>query len=402
MVFAFCPPLGGQKMKAKPEKVGEETTLPAHDTFCFAKVRDADAICDLYRKVYDRSYPLPFGMDLKFTKDAIRDDKRWIVFIVKDKKNSLVIGAINFEIDQNHDITIIQGLVIDPEYRKGNLGSELVSEGTKRAFEIKKTINSIFGAARVINRAPQKICLQSGYLPFGLYPNIYYISDFETLALVVTHRKEVLENRASGYWIPSYMQSLYQSVDQSLGVNHFYPCRELSIQNECELLDEDFELEKYTYKDSSEFKKELTTPLFKPTHKIKGDEGEELYLYLNEAGKHASIVGTSTLNLSNEFLVRVTKALQSYGINYIQTYIRGDQCELIDAFVSQGYITSAIYPAMKKEKSDYFDYVVLSQSLHPTDFTNATFEKSFYPFLESYLKLGYMKKLKELNFFKVA
>jgi RimJ/RimL family protein N-acetyltransferase len=389
-------------MRAKSNKVDEVVTLPAHYKFCFAKAKDAEVICDLYRKVYDRSYPLLFGMDLQFTKNAINDDKRWIVFIVKDETSSLIIGAINFEIDQNHDLAIIQGLVIDPKFRKGNLGSELVSEGTKRALELKSKIKSIFGAARVINRAPQKICLQSGYLPFGIYPNIYYISDFETLALVVTHRKEVLENRASGYWIPPYMQSLYQSIDQSLGVNHFYPCRELSMQSDFEFLDEDFELEKYTYKDSRKFKKELTTPLFKPTHKIKGDQGKELYIYLNESGKHASIIGTSTLNLSCELIARVTKTLQSHGINYIQTYIRGDQCELIDAFVSQGYITSAIYPAMKKEKSGYFDYVVLSQSFHPIEFINATFEKRFYPFLESYLKLGYMKKLKELNFFKVA
>ncbi len=348
--------------------------------------KDAEAICTLYHKIYDKSYPLPFGTDFNFTKEALQNKKKWMVFLVVSPDSSKVIGVINLEVDNTHELAIIQGLVIDLDHRKGNLGSKLVREASQAAFKFNKSIQSVYGTARVINKAPQKICLQSGYKAYGFYPNMYYINDFESMALIVKHRKETLANRASGYWIPSYLEDIYRSANKIIGSKNIYPCRETYLVEKKAAMKK-VHIEDYQVNGEEKLKNEFFTPLFKMTHRVLGPKGETLYLYINPYSKHASIIGGSTLKISSAFLFNLINELKLKGINYIQTYIRADQYHLMNKFVAQSFIPSAIYPAMKKIKGSFYDYIVFSYTNESVDLSQVTFEKSFYPYVESYLKL---------------
>jgi hypothetical protein len=79
-------------------------------------------------------------------------------------------------------------------------------------------------------------------------------------------------------------------------------------------------------------------------------------------------------------------AMKEIGIYYIETLVRVDYFETICFLTENRFLPSAIYPAMREEEGKMHDYVLLTRTMVPLDFSDAQIHDCFRPYVQQYAK----------------
>jgi hypothetical protein len=113
----------------------------------------------------------------------------------------------------------------------------------------------------------------------------------------------------------------------------------------------------------------------------------ELYATFSKKDHYCVIITAtqSIVDMGNRFK-RMIFEMKELGIYYVETLVRTDAHEAIEFLVYNRFLPSAIYPAMKEVDGKMQDYVLLTRTMVPIDFSELAIDKAFKPYVTNYSK----------------
>ena len=76
--------------------------------------------------------------------------------------------------------------------------------------------------------------------------------------------------------------------------------------------------------------------------------------------------------------------MKEVGIYYVETLVRMDNFETIAFLTENKFLPSAVYPAMREEEGNMHDYVLLTRTMVPLDFSEMSVAPQIQPYLDQY------------------
>ncbi|MBF0206877.1 MAG: hypothetical protein HQK53_08285, partial [Oligoflexia bacterium] len=127
-------------------------------------------------------------------------------------------------------------------------------------------------------------------------------------------------------------------------------------------------------------------PFHRPNLLIVGQRSEvEIYATYNEKDHYCVVIACNQKlsNLRKKFK-RLVLDMKDYGISYIETLVPLDCHEELCFYLDNGFIPSALYPAMREFSGQTHDYLLLTRTMEPLDFRGINIHHSFRPFINQY------------------
>ncbi|MEJ8646259.1 hypothetical protein WKI68_43470 [Streptomyces sp. MS1.HAVA.3] len=128
-------------------------------------------------------------------------------------------------------------------------------------------------------------------------------------------------------------------------------------------------------------------PLHTPNVLLTPEDGRfEVYAYLNRAGGYGCLLTAHPdPAAAATHLEPVTRALARAGAGYVEALVPLAHQEALSAFLAQGFVAGALYPAMRADGDGFHDYAVLSRSSERIDFRGVAVEPPLQPYLDCYV-----------------
>jgi hypothetical protein len=79
--------------------------------------------------------------------------------------------------------------------------------------------------------------------------------------------------------------------------------------------------------------------------------------------------------------------LRSLGISYVEVLIGAGRFDSLEVLLRAQFLPSALYPAMREVDGLTYDYVVMTRTMEPLDFSGMAVEQSLKPFVDQYVAL---------------
>jgi len=212
----------------------------------------------------------------------------------------------------------------------------------------------------------------------------------------------VLENRQYIYTISPKLKPLLKISNRILGKKRClsqkknesvcvtYDLKFSPVENDFEfVLAPQFVKKRFQKTFPKEFRDKEFTPFEAPNLLITATESDfELYAHLSQKDHYCAIIGTNQEieELGANNLKRLIFKMKDYGINYIEVLIRLDNDKAINCFLENQFLPSAICPAFKQEDNQYMDFIFLSRTMQPLDFSGMQVSENFKGYIDQYVK----------------
>jgi RimJ/RimL family protein N-acetyltransferase len=370
-----------------------------------ASFDDANALLQLYFKVYGGSYPVAIATDRARMLEAIASDHyHWLT--AKNRVTGNVVGSVIFELDRVSKIGKVGGLVVDPDVRGRGVAGELVSEGLKELFSERCSLNSIYATARTQSVAPQLLLLKRGFTPLGIFPNAHKVTDYETLALCAKFRPGVLERRTPVQSVPDKLAPILSIASKQLGIK--YDCELVPGTRSVPGNELKFELVHAPRHVERLFLERCNDPYdrFYPFHKpnlmlVSLDGKIEIFAHFSPRDRYCTLINaSSSIPYLSGRMKGLLTLLKEFGISYIETLIGLNRTASISTLLEERFLPSALYPAMREVNGELQDFVLLSRTLEPLNFSGMEIAQSFKPYIDQYVELWKQMHLETLEIFK--
>jgi RimJ/RimL family protein N-acetyltransferase len=179
-----------------------------------ARLADVDDLLRLYRRAHGANYPIAMGTDPDVMAAEIEAaHTTWLVW----RRDGQVVASITGHVESADRLGKIAGLVVDPAAQGGGIAHHAVGQITGRMLASGE-VDSVYGTARTIHLAPQRVCLRNGFHPLGLVPNLFKHAKRETMTLLARHRDGVLEQRAEVHKVPASLRKLVTATHARIGL----------------------------------------------------------------------------------------------------------------------------------------------------------------------------------------
>ncbi|MFI9388462.1 GNAT family N-acetyltransferase [Kutzneria sp. NPDC052558] len=362
--------------------------------FARAELADIGDLLQLYRRVYGTSYALPLGTDPEVMAAEIASD-RTIWLVARDPATHRLLASIMATVDPADRMGKLQGLVVDPEHRRGGIAHDAV--GTLADMVLAQGLaDSVYGTARTTSTAPQRICQRNGFHAMGIFPNLRKADRHETMVLLTRYREGVLDQRHPVARVPAELAGLIDAVEQQI------PWRRrpeiaaaptarpvpAPTPSTVELVD----APRFVLK---RFDEMVTDPVrrFYPFHTpnvmlTDTEAGYELYAHLSPGDGYCTLVGAAPTPMAvADHLDRIITQLNNFGAYYVESLVPMDAFEELTALLGNGFLPVAAYPAMRRDGELFRDYVVMARTMQPLDLRGLAIDNAFRPFTEQYIDL---------------
>ncbi|GAB4012916.1 MAG: hypothetical protein Fur0010_09180 [Bdellovibrio sp.] len=363
-----------------------------------ASLSDVEELLGLYVSVYGNDYPLPIGTDKEVMQNALKDPNKFLWLVMRDQERSIIAGSCIVEIDQDYKIGKVTGVAVSQNYRQCGIARKMIDYAVDIVLEEKRSVHSLYATSRTVSIGSQKMLLDNNFIPLGIFPNARKIKTYETLTLVGKFAKGVLEKRARVERIPEVIQPLYRICNEETKANWFPEIVEacpLPEQKVDELDDENFEFifaPKFVERRFDEVfngdKESTFYPFHHPNLIISGCKSEfEIYASFSKKDHYCVwITSNRTLRELGNKMKKLIFALKEIGIYYIEVLVRSDYFETICYLTENRFLPSAIYPAMREENGQMHDYILLTRTMVPLDFSDTQIHPKFKPYINQYAK----------------
>jgi len=181
-----------------------------------ATENDVFQISQLYFDVYQGSYPEPLMKDFNLIRNFIRSDAGFW-FITKNR-NQEIVGSVLAVYDKENRIAKAFGAVVRVECRGHGMMEDLLSYGINYLKEHTDGVDVFYSTTRTVNEAAQTLTEKLGFKKLGIFPNAHRTNDYETHCLAAIISQEALEKRHTDYKIHHDLASLYNVVQNELGI----------------------------------------------------------------------------------------------------------------------------------------------------------------------------------------
>lgn len=367
-----------------------------------ARLDDIDDLLKLYRRAHGANYPIAMGTDPDVMAAEIEAEHTvWLVW----RDGGRVVASITGHIEADDRMGKMAGLVVDPGAQGGGIAHHAVAQISDRMLGSGR-IDSLYGTARTVHIAPQRVCLRNGFHALGLVPNLFKHARRETMALLAKHRDGVLDRRAEVHKVPQSLEKLVTAAHRRIGLPtlpEFVEDADVPAAEPSRL--EVVEAPQFVQR---HFERNLNDPArrFYPLHRpnvLLADEqgGYQIYGHLNRHDGYCTIFGaTPSPQALLPHLGGVIDTLAGLGAPHVETLVPLHEFDELSALLAFGFLPVALYPAMRRDGDLFHDYVVMVHTPQPPDFRGLTIDEAFRPFTEQYIELWTQKFLNTNGVFR--
>jgi len=368
--------------------------------FTSVHLDDVDGLLALYRRVYGRSYALPLGTDPEVMAHEIASPlTSWLV--AREPGSGRIVGSILGTLDPAEGLGKLQGLVIHPDARGSGLAHQAVKQLSDLMLTGDQPADSVYGTARTNSTAPQRTCLQSGFHPLGIFPNLRKAERHETMVLLARYREGVLDRRLPVPKVPAALGGLVRALNGALGrpdlplpeiVDEPLHAGASSSSTKTGLDVELIDAPQFVLRRMAEEvpdPEERFYPFHTPNVMLSAADGAyEVFAQLNPSDGYCTLIGaTPGLAALGDDLGPLIDRLAEYGASYIETLLPMDRYDDLRLLLAHGFLPAAAYPAMRRQGDGFRDHVVMARTMQPLDFRGLAIDAAFQPFTEQYIEL---------------
>ncbi|MFD9369403.1 GNAT family N-acetyltransferase [Streptomyces sp. NPDC060020] len=353
---------------------------------------DIAELRQLYYAVYGPHYPVALGTDPAEMARLIEDPfSLWLVGRCADTGALTASAAIHGE--PGSRIGRLEGIAVHPEHRSAGLAATLTEALCAGMLDTGR-LDSVYATVRTVSSGPQRVVARNGFRPLGILPNAVDLRSRESLALYARHSAGVLDRRIPVTEVPAPLLPLLRTAEAALGIRYpgvradAGPLPEPAPHGAAERLEmiEAPAFVRRRFRERFPCAQGWFYPLHTPNVLLTPEDGRfEVYAYLNRAGGYASLLTAHPdPAAAAAYLEPVTRALARAGAGYVEALVPLAHREALSAFLAQGFVAGALYPAMRADGDGFHDYAVLSRSSERIDFRGVAVEPPLQPYLDCY------------------
>ncbi|WP_369373811.1 GNAT family N-acetyltransferase [Streptomyces sp. cg36] len=352
---------------------------------------DIAELRQLYYAVYGPHYPAALGTDPAEMARLIQDpNSLWLVGRCPDTGALAASAAIHGE--RGSRIGRLEGLAVHPDHRAGGLAAAL-TEALCAGMLDSGRLDSVYATVRTVSAGPQRVVARNDFRPLGVLPNAVDLSSRESLALYARHSAGVLDRRLPVPEVPAALLPLLRAAERCLDVSYAdtraadpLPALRHGRAERLEMIEAPAFVRRRFHErfpDAGAW----FYPLHSPNVLLTPDDGGfEVYAYFNRTGRYCSLLAAHPdPAAAAACLESVTSTLTRAGAGYVEALVPLAHHEVLAAFLAQGFVAGALYPAMRAEGAGFHDYVVLSRSTAQIDFRGVVVEPALQPYLDCFL-----------------
>ncbi|MFB6561198.1 GNAT family N-acetyltransferase [Streptomyces sp. NPDC058682] len=354
---------------------------------------DIAELRQLYYAVYGPHYPVALGTDPAEMARLIADPHSlWLVARCADTGALTASAAIHGEAGSRTGR--LEGIAVHPEHRSAGLAAALTEALCAGMLDTGR-LDSVYATVRTVSAGPQRVVARNGFRPLGILPNAVDLSSRESLALYARHAAGVLDRRIPVTEVPAPMLPLLRTAESALGIDYpgvraaAGPLPEPAPHTAVERLEviEAPAFVRRRFRERFPGAGGWFYPLHTPNVLLTPEDGRfEVYAYLNRAGGYGCLLTAHPdPAAAAAHLEPVTRALARAGAGYVEALVPLAHHEALSAFLAQGFVAGALYPAMRADGDGFHDYAVLSRSSERIDFRGVAVEPPLQPYLDCYV-----------------
>lgn len=362
-----------------------------------AVLQDVAELRQLYFEVYGHGYPVPLGSDPAEMRRLISDPHtHWLV--ARRPGGGELAGSAVVRTDPGSRIGKLLGLAVHPVHRQGGLARRLTGAVCDDALA-SGALDSIYTTVRVVTEGPQHIVVRNGFSPLGLMANAVEVAGCESLALFVRYAENVLSRREHVPCVPAPLAPLLAAAEDSSGIGYsavrpidapgggLLPGPVVPSTAAMEVVSAPSFVQRRfleTFPDPAG----RFFPLHSPNTILTPEDGAfEAYAELDPVAGSCSLIAVhpypaAMANALEPLMTTVTRA----GVDYVETLLPLSDTAALSAFLTAGFLPSALYPAMRRIGDRFHDYVVLSRTNRQIDFRTTAVSALVQPYLSAYLR----------------
>ncbi|MGW6978935.1 GNAT family N-acetyltransferase [Streptomyces sp. NPDC054932] len=354
---------------------------------------DIAELRQLYYAVYGPHYPVALGTDPAEMARLIADPHSlWLVTRCAGTGALTASAAIHGEAGSRTGR--LEGIAVHPEHRSAGLASALTEALCAGMLDTGR-LDSVYATVRTVSAGPQRVVARNGFRPLGILPNAVDLSSRESLALYARHAAGVLDRRIPVTEVPAPLLPLLRTAESALGIG--YPGVRAATgplpvpapgaaAERLEVIEAPAFVRR-RFRERFPGAGGWFYPLHTPNVLLTPEDGRfEVYAYLNRVGGYASLLTAHPdPAAAAAHLEPVTRALARAGAGYVEALVPLAHHEALSAFLAQGFVAGALYPAMRADVDGFHDYAVLSRSGERIDFRGVAVEPPLQPYLDCYV-----------------
>ncbi|MFP5503422.1 MAG: N-acetyltransferase family protein [Candidatus Sericytochromatia bacterium] len=353
-----------------------------------ATPEDAEAIWQLYHRVYGGSYTLPIINLRAKREEALQDpDCYWLVC---EAEPGLIVGSVIFLVDAGNRNAKVFAAAVDDEYRRGHVAFELIEAGIQKLMYESRIVDAIYATTRTRTMGPDNLLKKLGFMSLGIFPNVHRLATYETHGLKALFHPEAFATRRKLPQLIPEVAGFYETIRKSYGLE---PAEIVPIEDRLKLrIVSDPAQVKEEYDRCRESQALLLDffPFHPPTHLLTSDQGH-VKAFLNREGKdgHAVVVGLQVARVAVQHLEHIFNVVfetaQTMGIDYLELLISAYEPKQQRAALSAKFLPCAYFPAMRQTALAREDILVFARSILPLDFSHVQMTPRDRRFLDVYL-----------------
>ncbi|MGW7342271.1 GNAT family N-acetyltransferase [Streptomyces sp. NPDC054854] len=354
---------------------------------------DIAELRQLYYAVYGPHYPVALGTDpVEMARLMADPHSLWLVGRCSRTGALTASAAVHGEAGSR--IGRLEGIAVHPGHRSAGLAAALTKALCAGMLDTGR-LDSVYATVRTVSAGPQRVVARNGFRPLGILPNAVDLRSRESLALYARHSAGVLDRRIPVTEVPAPLMPLLRTSEAALGIRYpgvrasAVPLAAPAPQGALERLEmvEAPAFVRRRFRERFPGSEGWFYPLHTPNVLLTPEDGRfEVYAYLNRAGGYCSLL---TIHpdpaAAAGYLEPVTRALARAGAGYVEALVPLAHQEALSAFLSQGFVAGALYPAMRADGDGFHDYAVLSRSGERIDFRGVAVEPPLQPYLDCYV-----------------
>ncbi|MFD9070201.1 GNAT family N-acetyltransferase [Streptomyces lasiicapitis] len=362
-----------------------------------ATAHDVAELRQLYFAVYGSDYRIKLGTCPRTMADTIADPAvTWLV--ARRPGTGHVIASALLRRDAAARVGRLEGVAVHPDHRVAGLAARMLDDLCAEALGPAGELDSVYAAARTATRGPQRMLLRTGFRPMGVLPNATLFRRREHIALMVRHRDGVLARRAVPPRPSAEVRPLVQAAERAAGIvvgtaapavapapPPLTPRQPLVEFERIEAAD--FVRRRHQeYQERQGARGNVFYPFHEPNVMLTPvGGGFEVYAALDPALLTCALVDiTPDVLLTASLLEQIVESVEAAGARYVEALLPLRDQDALRAFHAQGFVPSALYPAMRRVGDAFEDYVVVSRAPHHLDFRTAHIEPGLQPYIDHY------------------
>ena len=324
----------------------------------FATEEDAKEITQIFKEVYDKTYPYKKMESLSHVLSMIKDPNYyWIIFKIKP---NITVGCIGIHLDFEHKVANFFGFAFRKEFRqKVDISTASIACMVAPVYKFRDRILIWCAEIRSSFSSIQYLAKSAGLLPIAFLPNKdIFFNHPESEILFAIYDSKVLFNYRSSKKPELISQAIFC---------YFHTFQKYSLElptiKNYENIESELNSSEIAYKKTQLLKKverdEFGTELI--TFSIKGtDSYFQFQYYKNIKIAEKTIFKVSTVEELQMFLKEIKAFIITSKLRYFETYLSAYNSEHQALFLNAGFKPTGYLPAFKykRTRSDFEDQVV--------------------------------------------